>query len=567
MAMLRAFFSRSPTMHRALPLLGRGVFDMAAMRRDQSQSSRTPGAGEKRKRPPKDQAKTDRAPRTPAIEETASPIAEVSGYGEVSGGWEHAVNREPAGDKEPFGDKELAGDRFPVVGIVLNSRGMTDHREAIEKLQQTSEEFDRRVGEPTSAIELLYDVASMANSAQDVMQALAYCLGRLTRHNGWRFGHALMPLDVDGRMALACHCYPDGAERFCGFREATKRTRFVYGEGLVGCVLASREPVWTSHLPEEIAGARSTAAVELGLQSSMAFPVLVGEEVAAVLEFFSDEVYPLDSRTVNLMSSIGMQLGRVIERANLQEHLLTIADQMQQRIAQDLHDDVGQEMTGLALKAETLAEVLGPDDSRCAAQTGNGAEGALLCGLPHDARRRCGALAADILTATKRTQGKIRSLAHRILPIEIELNSLPGALERLANESGQAGRVDCTFQNAQPEATFDARIATQLYRIAQEALANAIRHAQPRKIHIKLAETRGGTQLCITDDGRGMPAEVTGRGLGLRIMHYRAGLLGAMLDITPGRGGQGTAVTCQLPTAKSPPTPRKRRREICKPKS
>ena len=109
---------------------------------------------------------------------------------------------------------------------------------------------------------------------------------------------------------------------------------------------------------------------------------------------------------MELLSSVGMQLGWVIERANLQEHLLRIADQMQQRIAQDLHDDLGQELTGLGLKVETLAEGLAAEGSPASK------------------------LAADVHAVVERTRSKIRGLARRILPVEIELNSLPGGSAR-----------------------------------------------------------------------------------------------------------------------------------------
>ncbi len=223
---------------------------------------------------------------------------------------------------------------------------------------------------------------------------------------------------------------------------------------------------------------------------------------------------------------------RVAERTQaierLQEHLLTIADQTQQRIAQDLHDDVGQELTGLSLKIETLVEALGGD-------------------------ARCGKLAADVLANLERTKDKVRSLARQILPIEIELNSLPGALERLAADTARGRAAACTFRGAHSAATFRGRVAAQLYRIAQEAVSNAVRHSQARNIRIDLAEDGGRTRLCVSDDGRGMPANGrAAEGLGIRIMHYRASLLGGTLEIGPAAGG-GTAVTCLLPTGGNGP--------------
>jgi signal transduction histidine kinase len=286
-----------------------------------------------------------------------------------------------------------------------------------------------------------------------------------------------------------------------------------------------------------------------------------------VLEFSSDRDLVADAASIDLMATVGVQLSRVMERAKLQEHLLTIADQMQQRIAQDLHDDVGQEMTGLALKAETLAEMLDPGNP--CREASNGKSAAALYANHSGDRDRAGALAADLLVAAKRTQDKVRGLARRILPIELELNSLPGALERLCDAARGAG-LGCAFRNSHPDETFGGRIAAQLYRIAQEAIANAIRHARPRNIRIKLAKSRGQTLLSVSDDGCGMPPQAeAGGGLGMRIMRYRAGLIGAALELSPGSGGRGTTVTCRLPAAvESTFHPqRKRKRRACPQKS
>ncbi len=299
----------------------------------------------------------------------------------------------------------------------------------------------------------------------------------------------------------------------------------------------------------------------------MAFPVLLENKVAAVLEFYSDRELVPDAASIDLMITVGVQLSRVMERANLQENLLTIADRMQQRIAQDLHDDVGQEMTGLALKAETLAEALAEGNGHSAAS--NGAVRAAFGAVPLQLRRRAGALAEDLLAAVHRTQQKVRSLARRILPIELELNSLPGALERLCDAARGAG-LGCTFSNSHPDEIFDGRIAAQLYRITQEAIANAIRHARPRNIRIELATNGGQTLLTVSDDGCGMPPQgCAGSGLGMGIMRYRAGLIGAALEVSPGRGGRGTDVTCRLPAAlESTFHPSQKRRDnLCPQKS
>jgi signal transduction histidine kinase len=89
-------------------------------------------------------------------------------------------------------------------------------------------------------------------------------------------------------------------------------------------------------------------------------------------------------------------------------------------------------------------------------------------------------------------------------------------------------------------------VATQLYRIAQEAVTNAVRHAQPRTIRIEIGTDLGATKLRVIDDGVGIRDAMTdAEGMGLRIMNYRAASVGATLSVEPGAGG-GTVVTCTL---------------------
>ena len=194
-------------------------------------------------------------------------------------------------------------------------------------------------------------------------------------------------------------------------------------------------------------------AEELGIGTAVAFPVLLGDKVAAVLEFFSDRVIQPDSRIADAMVGVGLQLGRVIERAEFEEHLLTIAEEIQRGISQDLHDDVGQELTGLGLKAQTLAEMLAP------------------------ATTPSGKLAADIAASVDRTHDKVRGLSRGMLPIELEEGLLAGALEQLAAATSGSSRIRCGFTCPHPDPVFDSRVSVHLYRIAQEAVTNALRHS------------------------------------------------------------------------------------------
>jgi signal transduction histidine kinase len=133
-----------------------------------------------------------------------------------------------------------------------------------------------------------------------------------------------------------------------------------------------------------------------------------------------------------------------------------------------------------------------------------------------------------------------------MFPVEIDAAGLIPALRELASTTESVHRVPVEVEGDAAFTVEDARVATQLYRIAQEAVTNAVKHAQPHTIRIELRREPGLMKLRIVDDGSGMKeGGPTDQGLGLRIMRYRATSIGALLAITPGTD-RGTIVTCTL---------------------
>ena len=338
---------------------------------------------------------------------------------------------------------------------------VTALHDAEEDLRRLNEELDERVQKRTESLAVLHDIASLANRTQGLRQAFEYCLSRLTLHGGWSIAHALLPCGEDaGALKLAYAWYPPGSERFARFREAT--TGASHGGGAHRHVIAARAPLWTNDLRQDLSPARAALAEELGLRTAAIVPVLFGDKVAAVLEFFSDRVLQPDRQMSDVMSNACIQLGRVMERASFEERLLAIADEMQRHVAEELHDDLGQELTGLGLKAETLAEAL------------------------HGGKPAISELAADVSATAERVRDKVRALSRRVLPVELETGGLFDALRLLSAVTADGHRVACSFDNEIPGAVIEGRAATHLYRIAQESVANAVRHGRAANIRITL---------------------------------------------------------------------------------
>ena len=213
----------------------------------------------------------------------------------------------------------------------------------------------------------------------------------------------------------------------------------------------------------------------------------------------------------------------ITERKLLRREVLDIAASEQRRIGQDLHDGAGQELTGLAMLAERLAGDL-------AGQS-----------LPHaNAAYKIGDGLGKVL-------GHIRALSRGLAPVEIDGDGLMAALAELALRTQELHNIHCAFYCDEPVRVLDNQAAMHLYRLSQEAVTNAIKHGAPRSIVISLATDGNLITLTIADNGRGfakLPQKPTGAGL--RIMRYRAELIGASLTLTPGPR-QGAVLTCTLP--------------------
>ncbi len=211
----------------------------------------------------------------------------------------------------------------------------------------------------------------------------------------------------------------------------------------------------------------------------------------------------------------------ISQRHYLQKQILEIAAEEQRRIGHDLHDDEGQELTGLALSMDTLVTL-----------------------LKRESRPEV-AIARHLLDDLKRTMQKVRWLSRGLNPVEVDPEGLMAALESLAKRTSDLHSINCVFTCTKPVHFSSTNTATHLYRIAQEATNNAIRHGQAHNIQILLEEKDKLITLQIKDDGIGIDlanADQT-EGLGLRIMRYRADLIHAKFTIEP-LPKSGTLVSC-----------------------
>jgi PAS domain S-box-containing protein len=213
----------------------------------------------------------------------------------------------------------------------------------------------------------------------------------------------------------------------------------------------------------------------------------------------------------------------ITDRVSLERELLRVSEQEHRRIAQDLHDGLGQLLVGTAYLTSTLQKDL-------------------VAKSRPEARRlnRVSRLLNEAIAQT-------RSLSRGLHPVELEADGLMAALKALAVRTKSIFRVECRFiTHRRPVLIHDNAAATHLFRIAQEAVTNAIKHGKPGRIEISLTRTPERINLAVRNDGAGFPDRHRKKhGMGLHIMRYRARIIGGTLAIQNEAGG-GTVVVCSV---------------------
>jgi PAS domain S-box-containing protein len=348
---------------------------------------------------------------------------------------------------------------------------------------------------------------------------------------------------------------------FEAFFPIHRQLRFAQGEDLPGRVWREHRPLLVPDLAAMPELARSQTMAQANLVSAMLFPVQNGG-VFAVLEIFSTHPLRQDSRLDNMMLAITSEIGQFIqrrraeealrkahdeletrvqqrtaelkaanaklhnaiaERRRLETELLDITERERRRIGLDLHDDLGQKLSGIALMTKGL-------QLKLAKQKADSAD---------DAGR--------IHTLVQEAMSHASDLAHDLARLDLTEKDLPAALEDLAARARELFRIACKFSFSGTPPRIDPSVMIQFYKIAQEAVTNAIKHGKADRVTISLAGGQEKLSLTIQNNGLPFPdLHSHSTGMGLRIMNYRANLIGASLDIRA-KGAHGTVVLCALP--------------------
>jgi len=345
--------------------------------------------------------------------------------------------------------------------------------------------------------------------------------------------------------------------------EENRKRTYALGEGLPGRVWQEARAVWAAELSPDRAGEDGhLVSIQAGLRSAMAFPIQRGNDFLGVLEFLTTQRNTHDPNLLNMMTAIGSEIGQFIkrrraeedlrrahdeleirvqqrtaeletanarlqaaisERKRLEHELLEITEKERRRIGLDLHDDLGQKLSGIALMTKGL-------------------ENRLVKLKVAEAKE-----AAKIHVLVQQAMSHASDVAHDLATLDFKENDLRAALSGLAEHVKELFQISCRFKAEGVIPAMEPATVSQLYKITQEAVTNAIKHGKAKKVTINLANGSDRLVLTIQNDGLPFP-DLRGdsAGMGLRIMNYRASLIGASLDVK-GAGTHGTSVTCSVP--------------------
>ena len=257
-------------------------------------------------------------------------------------------------------------------------------------------------------------------------------------------------------------------------------------------------------------------------------PFVIWMQVTGLAAFLALMMIVLQRFHQFLLDALAAQCHAMAEQQRLEREIAAVGDEERRRLGQELHDGVCQQVTAALLRCQGMESRL----------EGGGTVS--------------GADFAPLTSLLAETIDDAHDVARGLCPVEPDPDALAPALRALARRTQEMAGVRCEFFAAGNVRVPDRIMAQHLYRIAQEALINAARHAHANRIAVELRGSGRELTLKIEDDGAGVPPELPAGGMGMRTMAYRAHILEGELTVEPAPGG-GTRVCCRVPCAARAP--------------
>lgn len=341
---------------------------------------------------------------------------------------------------------------------------------------------------------------------------------------GWDFGE-VWHVDREAGSLFCEASWHTPALSFPTFGKSGLAITFMPGKGLPGRVWASGKPAWITDVVIDANFLRASLAECDGLHAGLGIPIRTEGEMIGVMTFFSRRIRSADRDLLRVLDTIGSQIGLFIERKRI-EHVereqarKLAALEERQRLARDLHDSVTQTLFSASMIAEMLPQVWARDPEQ------------VRPGLDELHQLTRGALA------------EMRTLLVELRPAALPNDDLAEMLETLVESVSEKSKLQVMLE-VTGHSRLTPEVKTALYRIAQEALNNVVKHAAARHVWLQLCMDHGRVELHIRDNGCGFKSGcVPATHFGLEIMRERAEEIGATFELnsTPGRGTHLTVI-------------------------
>jgi signal transduction histidine kinase len=405
------------------------------------------------------------------------------------------MSQKPEGVSEagvtPGPDEEISNLRLELTRL----RERLERERAIRRQSEAlAEGAVRDLYDRQRALTLLQGSAAVANRASGVEQALQTTLNLVCEYTRWPVGHAYLLVGGDtGELVSTRVWHLEQPERFTSLRQVSEATRFQSGVGLPGRVLQSGEPAWIIDVSRDANFPRARMVTDLGVTAAFAFPVIAAGKVAAVVEFFSRHPAEPDERLLEIMRSVGEQLGRVIERTRAQEALqaqareLARSNEELQQFAYVASHDLQEPLRMVASYTQLLEKRYKDKLDTDALE---------FIHYAVDGARRMQALINDLLAYSRvGTRGKPFTTTDCNIVLKLVLTNLKMAIE----ESGATVRSEPL-----PSLVADS---TQLVQLFQNLIGNAIkfrREDEPPTIQISARRAGEEWEFSFRDNGIGI---------------------------------------------------------------
>jgi len=386
------------------------------------------------------------------------------------------------------------------------------------RMYQEVLERDESLSQRNKDLRLINDIAESLASSLDVDQILEQTLERVIEYLNVQAGEIFLREDGDKQLRLAL----TRGEFSDSFHT---RDHFNLGEGFIGIVAESCKPLVSTDLAKDVRFLRP-AVVQAGYRSMACIPLVAGGRVVGVLSVASRDERIFDEREISLLGSICAWAGITIDNAHLhrQARRLAVMEE-RERIGMDLHDGIIQSIYAVGLALEYAKVAMDEDSGESKLKIEQAIDG------------------------LNKTIRDIRAYILDLRPRQFVGDSLKESLQRLVDEYKANTLADATLVAQDDDLTaLPSSHATALFHICQEALANAAKHSQARRVQVHLWSTRERVLLEVADNGRGFDLRkmsVT-LGHGLSNMHVRARKVGGDVEITSAPE-EGTTMLAWVP--------------------